>query len=204
MLSQCPERWIEWIRWVCMVDGGLPQDEAEDGATPILLSYYRRTGSYPWQQPMPDVPLLRTLCHDYANAFWRKQKRRDRLLERWMTLSSDGYRSVEAAAIDELCASEFLDSLPPRLRELVRYRLQGNTCPQIAEKLGVSAGTVQAYLRDLRQLFKKFFGYDLTKRGGRDSNSYGKIEGREDMNDEDSQTDTGGQYSSINGLLLLS
>lgn len=148
MLSQSPERWIEWVRCVCVMDGRLPEDEAEDGATPILLSYYRRTGSYPWQQPAPDIPLLRTLCHDYANAFWRKQKRRDRLLERWMPLSSDGHRGVEAMAIDELCAQEFLDSLPPRLRELLHYRLQGDTCAQIAERLGVSAGTVQAYLRD--------------------------------------------------------
>jgi DNA-binding CsgD family transcriptional regulator len=77
---------------------------------------------------------------------------------------------LEAIAISDLCAQEFMQALSPRLRAVARRRLQGDTCAEIAQSLGVSRGTVQAYLRDLRQLFRKFLGYDPTKRGSRDSN----------------------------------
>lgn len=153
MHSQSPERWMAWIRRICVVEGGLRYDDAEDGVTLVLLSYHRRTGGYPWQQSEPDVLLLRTLCHDYTNAFWRKGKRRERLTEGRMPAPSDGQRSMEWIALGELCAQEFLDTLSPRLREVARLRLQGDTCAEIAESLGASTGTVQAYLRDLRAHF---------------------------------------------------
>jgi DNA-directed RNA polymerase specialized sigma24 family protein len=194
---------MSWVRRVVVEGGGLSYDDAEDGVTFILLSYYRRTGDCPWKQSEPDVFLLRTLCHDYASAYWRKQKRREHLLEGWDAPSLEGYRNVEAIAISEMCAQEFLDALSPRLRAVARLRLQGDTCAQIAQSLGVSPGTVQAYLRDLRQLFKKFFGYDPTKRGSRDSNSYGKLDGKEGMKDENSQTDMWGGAVILHKWVLL-
>lgn len=193
MQPQSPARWMAWLRRVCVEDGDLPYDDAEDGVNPVLLRYHRRTGSYPWQQSEPDVFLLRTLCRDYASAYWRKQKRRDRLTEGWKPALSDGCHSVEAIATSDLCARAFLDTLSPRLRKVAQLRLQGDTCTEIAESLGVSTGTVQAYLRDLRQFFKKFFGYDPTKQGSGDSNSNRKLDGKEDTKDENSQIDTGGQ-----------
>jgi DNA-directed RNA polymerase specialized sigma24 family protein len=192
VLSQSPETWIAWVRLVLVQDGGLSYDDAEDGVTCILLFYHRRTGDYPWKETKPDVLLLRTLCHDYASAYWRKQKRRERLLDGWMPPSPESSRHLEAIAIGELCAQEFMQALSARLRAVARRRLQGDTCAEIAQSLGVSRGTAQAYLRDPRQLFKKFFGYDPTKRGSRGSNRYGKLDGKEGMEDENSRTDTGG------------
>lgn len=202
MQSQSPERWIAWVRRICVEDGDLPYDDAEDGVNPVLLRYHRRTGSYPWQQSEPDISLLRTLCHDYASAYWRKQKRRERLTEGWMPALSDGCRSVERIAIGELCVQEFLNTVPPRLRKVAQLRLQGDTCAEIAESLGVSTGTVQAYLRDLRQLFKRFYGYDPTKRGSGDSNSYGELDEKEGTQDENSQNDTGGAVILHNWVVI--
>lgn len=202
MQSQSPERWIAWVRRICVEDGDLPYDDAEDGVNPVLLRYHRRTGSYPWQQSEPDVFLLRTLCRDYASAYWRKQKRRERLTEGWMPALSDGCRSVERIAIGELCVQEFLNTVPPRLRKVAQLRLQGDTCAEIAESLGVSTGTVQAYLRDLRQLFKRFYGYDPTKRGSGDSNSYGELDEKEGTQDENSQNDTGGAVILHNWVVI--
>jgi len=190
------------VRLVLVQDRGLSYDDAEDGVTCILLFYHRRTGDYPWKETKPDVLLLRTLCHDYASAYWRKQKRRERLLDGWMPPSPEGSGHLEAIAIGELCAQEFVQALSPRLRAVARLRLQGDTCADIAQSLGVSPGTVQAYLRDLRQLLRKFLGYDPTKRGSRDSNNYGKLDGKEGMKDGDLQADEGGAVI-LHKLVLL-
>jgi hypothetical protein len=109
------------VRLVLVQDGGLSYDDAEDGVTCILLSYHRRTGDYPWQETKPDVLLLRTLCHDYASAYWRKQKRRERLLDGWMPPSPESSRHLEAIAIGELCAVDINDAFPTSARVMQNY-----------------------------------------------------------------------------------
>jgi hypothetical protein len=109
------------VRLVLVQDGGLSYDDAEDGVTCILLSYHRRTGDYPWQETKPDVLLLRTLCHDYASAYWRKQKRRERLLDGWMPPSPEGSGHLEAIAIGELCAVDINDAFPTSARVMQNY-----------------------------------------------------------------------------------
>jgi len=109
------------VRLVLVQDGGLSYDDAEDGVTCILLFYHRRTGDYPWKETKPDVLLLRTLCHDYASAYWRKQKRRERLLDGWMPPSPEGSGHLEAIAIGELCAVDINDAFPTSARVMQNY-----------------------------------------------------------------------------------
>jgi len=53
--------------------------------------------------------------------------------------------------LDQLMVRDFVDSLPPRERELARLLMAGHTQTSAAEALGVSVRTVRSRIRSIRR-----------------------------------------------------
>ncbi len=139
---------------------GVKPQQAQELLTELCLRYSRRRLLPVLGQGVPP-PALWQLARDLLCEHWRRQRRAKQQLDALHAQCLCNPAPIFAREVD---ARLFLDDLPPRLQEVLALRLEGETCEQIAGRLGIGVGTVKSYLKDLRAKFLAFFGYDPTKR----------------------------------------
>lgn len=148
-------------RFVCA------DEDAEDLAHECLHAYRRRYGAYPWETeetaPSPIRWCLRKI-HALAIDHYRRSHGQH---ETTPLDSPDTKPPAEVSPERELlmrCAlEEFVNTLPPYLREVAMLYEEGYSYKEIAEMLGVAVGTVQGYIARIGRLGREFFGIDDNK-----------------------------------------
>lgn len=157
----------------------LKREQAEECVTQVFLRYSTKTDTPAWGTGAPP-PLFWRLARDVLCEYFRRQERQKQQREKLQgAVANTREFCAEMLAIDRLDAERFANRLPDRLREVVKLRLQGYTCAEIAKQLSLSPGTVKAYLAELREKFVQYFGYDPTKKRSCDGNVYGSLSGAE-------------------------
>ncbi|MCS7190469.1 MAG: hypothetical protein NZ843_02565 [Fimbriimonadales bacterium] len=166
-MAKTPTQWIAQVRCLCTRAGLLLQD-AEECVAETLTRYSRRRGTYPWDDPAPDEPLLRLLAHNVACEYKRTTARRQQLERDYCAQQQAVIAAAatpEEQAIANADAAQFRASLPRYLRHTLTLLEAGYTPAETAQQLGVSVSTVYTYIRDLKAHFVEFFGYDPRIRG---------------------------------------
>jgi RNA polymerase sigma factor (sigma-70 family) len=166
-----------WHSWLCVYfrNRALPTQEAHDCAHEAFLRYTQHAEAPAWNDGNPPA-LLWQIAHDVLCEYCRQRDRHARLQQRLI----EHQRcvppcDVEEMAIDAVECERFMAFLPGRLREVLQLRLQGYTYADIAQALSLSQGTVKSYGAQLREKFRKYFGYDPTKSPSRIGNIHGGL-----------------------------
>lgn len=122
------------------------------------------------RQPSPDTTSLRqpraylsTIAHGLLVDHWRRRELERAWLETLACMPEAQAPSPESRLIflETLVAIDrMLDALKPRVRSAFLWaQLEGLTCPQIAERLGVSLATAERYVAQaLRHCYALRFG----------------------------------------------
>jgi len=166
-----------WHSWLCVYfrNRALPTQEAHDCAHEAFLRYTQHAEAPAWNDGNPPA-LLWQIAHDVLCEYCRQRDRHARLQQRLIQHQRCAPPcDVEEMAIDAVECERFMASLPGRLREVLQLRLQGYTYADIAQALTLSQGTVKSYGAQLREKFRKYFGYDPTKSPSRIGNIHGGL-----------------------------
>lgn len=164
----------EWRRWLVQRAHGYTSchDEADDLVQDTLLAYWQRFGCLPWERELDEAEYRQALgwcCHKLRSLAIDARKRACKRQEimilddvtggEWLAVVNDEEALVERIALDE-----FLATLPAYLRQVAELYEAGYSYGEIAERLGVSVGTVQGYLGRIGALGRAFFGIAGNKR----------------------------------------
>lgn len=166
-MARTEGEWLLQVRKLC-VSTALPLQDAEDCVAETLIRYCRWRGAYPWEEAVPDEPLLRLLAHNVAREYQRTAARRQRLERVYCAVQQALIATapdLEQQAVSNAHATQFRAELPRYLKRTLTLLEAGYTPAEIASVLGVCESTVRAYRRALRARFVRFFGYDPTNRG---------------------------------------
>ncbi|MGQ9736665.1 MAG: RNA polymerase sigma factor [Armatimonadota bacterium] len=149
-------RWRRVTEWVIAREGILSED-ARDLAQDVAIGYIKQRGIEPWNDPLPQMALLRCLIRNVVTGYHRHRAREREGLQRLCAhLCSVSQHNVEQFAVEHLTFNELLGQMSPAMREIVGLMLQGYTFREIAELLGIPQGTVKArFYRGAEELRQK-------------------------------------------------
>lgn len=199
MANDTPDHWAS-LALKFWRSHGVSPEAAQELLIELFLRYSQRQLLPPWGQGMPP-PVLRQIVRDLLTEHWRWQSRTKRQMDALRAHYCCMEQPCLAREIDPLL---FRNDLPLRLREVLSLRLEGETCAEIAQHLGIGTGTVKSYLRQLRQKFVEFFGYDPTKRSASsgyisDNARKGHHSGEEEVSKHDTQSACDDDAGSVGG-----
>ena len=143
--------------WKSLSRAGVPDGDLPDALQEVLLVVHRRGDSFDGRSRL--TTWLFGICLRVASTTRRRNRRRR---EEMMDPSKREHRQVEASTPEQLALahdakrrlSEALDRLDPEKRAvLVMFELEGSSCAEIAELMGIPKGTVFSRLASARETF---------------------------------------------------
>ena len=161
-MAKTPAEWIAWIHASC-TRAGLSALDADECVSETLLRYHHRRGAYPWDEPAPDVILLRLLARNVAHEYQRACARHQRLERDYCSLQQALMTCAlppEQQAVSNADAERFRSALPTYLQQTLELLEAGYTPAEIAQRLNIRVSTIYTYCRDLKARFIEYFGYD--------------------------------------------
>ncbi len=168
------DSWL-WRLCVYFRNRALSTQEAHDCAHEVFLRYTQHADAPAWNEGNPPA-LLWQIARDVLCEYCRQRDRHARLQQRLIEHQRCAPPcDVEEMAIDAVESERFMAFLSGRLREVLQLRLRGYTYAEIAQALSLSEGTVKSYGAQLREKFRKYFGYDPTKSPSRIGNIHGGL-----------------------------
>lgn len=178
-MATTPHQWWQYVQGLCL-RAGLTEDDANDCVWAVLARYQQRRGSYPWEEPSPDLRLLGQLTRNIVAESCRANQRRHQNEQSYYAFVAAIHAATPSPyehASAQVDYERFLEFLPSYLQRTLLLLMDGYTPDEIAQRLQVVVGTVYAYRQQLREKFVEFYGYDPRISGSCVVNYSGNAEG---------------------------